>query len=93
MGIPAHTIGAWKRLLFTTGSLDKKKPDRSSTKPRKYTPERIKELMDRSGTATPVSTDGSGSINTPKNIEKVTTSTDPKPKKSKKKKKKKFFDA
>ncbi len=47
MDVSKQTIGNWKKLLFTTGSLAKKKK-RSYGKPYKYKPEKIIELLDQS---------------------------------------------
>ena len=47
LNISKHTIRKWKRLLFTTGKLDKKKTARESGKPYKYTPEKIKECLEK----------------------------------------------
>ena len=57
LGISKHTIVNWKKLLFTTGGLEKKKVKRRAGKPYKYTPEKIKELLNNSKeTATPEAT-------------------------------------
>ena len=51
LGITKTTLTNWKRLLFTTGNLDKKKPSKIAGKPRKphkYTPDKIKELLEKS---------------------------------------------
>jgi transposase len=45
--VSKHTIGNWKKLLFETGSLEKKKVKRKSGKPYKYTPDKIKELLSK----------------------------------------------
>lgn len=50
LGISKNTLGNWNKLLFTTGNLDKKKVSRRSGKPYKYTPEKIKEFLDKSQT-------------------------------------------
>ena len=47
-GISKYTLGTWKKLLFDTGSLEKKKVERKSGKPYKYTPEKIKEMLEKS---------------------------------------------
>jgi len=46
-GISKHTIAGWKKLLLTTGSLEKKKVKRKSGKPYKYKPEKIGALLDK----------------------------------------------
>ncbi len=46
LDVSKYTVGNWKKLLFTTGSLHKKKVKRKSGKPYKYTPEKIKALLD-----------------------------------------------
>ena len=47
-GVSTQTIGNWKKLLFTTGSLQKKKVNRPSGIAYKYTPDKIKTLLDKS---------------------------------------------
>ena len=46
VNVSIYTIQNWKKLLFTTGSLQKKKANRKPGKPYKYKPEKIKELLD-----------------------------------------------
>jgi hypothetical protein len=48
LDISKHTLGSWKKLLFDTGSLDKKIVKRKSGTPYKYTPDKIKEHLDKS---------------------------------------------
>ncbi|MCL2034478.1 MAG: hypothetical protein FWG94_07075 [Oscillospiraceae bacterium] len=50
-GMSKQTLGNWKKLLFTTGSLEKKKVKRKSGNPYKYKPEKIKALLDKSKTS------------------------------------------
>ena len=47
-GVSTQTLNNWKKLLFTTGSLQKKKINRPSGKPYKYTPDKIKALLNKS---------------------------------------------
>ena len=47
LDVSKYTVSNWKKLLFATGSLHKKKVKRKSGKPYKYTPEKIKELLDK----------------------------------------------
>ena len=47
-GISKYTLGTWKKLLFDTGSLEKKKVERKAGKPYKYTAEAIKEMLEKS---------------------------------------------
>ena len=44
LDISRHTIAAWKKLLFTTGSLEMKKVERKAYK---YTPSVLREYLDR----------------------------------------------
>ena len=46
--VSKQTVGNWKKLLFATGSLEKKKVKRKSGTPYKYKPDKIKELLDKS---------------------------------------------
>jgi len=78
MGVSKQTIGNWKKLLFTTGSLNKKKTKRKSGTPYKYTPDKIGEFLNRSKMLDISASSKSKDINT-------------EIKKSKKKKKKKKF--
>ena len=48
LGISKQSITNWKKLLFTTGSLEKKKSEKKPRKPYKYTPEKINDLLDKS---------------------------------------------
>ena len=48
MGVSKQTLGNWKKLLFTTGSLDKKKAKRQTGTPYKYTPDKIGALLAKS---------------------------------------------
>ena len=48
IGMSKQTLSNWKKQLFTTGSLDKKKVKRASGKPYKYTPAKIGELLAKS---------------------------------------------
>ena len=48
LGISKQSITNWKKLLFTTGSLEKKKAENKPRKPYKYTPEKINDLLDKS---------------------------------------------
>lgn len=48
LGISKHTIGNWKKLLLTTGSLEKKKVNRKSGTPYKYKPEKLEEALNKS---------------------------------------------
>jgi len=50
LGVSKQTLGNWKKLLFATGSLDKKKTKRKSGTPYKYTPNKIAELLGKSQT-------------------------------------------
>jgi transposase-like protein len=50
-GVSTYTLNNWKKLLLTTGGLDKKKVERKSGTPYKYTPEKIKEQLDKSRTS------------------------------------------
>jgi len=47
LNISIYTLRNWKKLLFTTGSIEKKKSNKRSGKPYKYTPEKIKELLEK----------------------------------------------
>ena len=47
-GVSKQTIGNWKKLLFATGSLEKKPVKRKSGIPYKYKPDKIKELLNKS---------------------------------------------
>ena len=47
LGVSKETILGWKKLLFTTGSLEKKKVERKSGTPYKYQPEKIKSLLEK----------------------------------------------
>ena len=47
LGVSPFTLRNWKKQLFITGSLDKKKVKRKSGKPYKYKPEKIKELLEK----------------------------------------------
>ena len=47
-GISTYTLNNWKRLLLTTGNLEKKKVKRKSGKPYKHTPEKIGALLGKS---------------------------------------------
>ena len=51
LGISKQTLGNWKKLLFTTGSLDKKKVKRKTGKPYKYTPDKIGKFLEKSRTS------------------------------------------
>jgi len=51
MGVSKQTLSNWKKQLFTTGSLDKKKVKRTSGKPYKYTPDKIGALLAKSKTS------------------------------------------
>ena len=46
-GVSTQTINNWKKLLFATGSVEKKKAIKHS-KPYKYAPEKIGALLDKS---------------------------------------------
>ena len=46
LGVSTHTIGNWKRLLLSTGSLEKKPVRRKSGTPYKYKPEKLKVFLD-----------------------------------------------
>lgn len=48
LDISKYTIGTWKKLLFETGSLEKKKVKRKSGIPYKYKASKIKEFLDKS---------------------------------------------
>ena len=48
LGVSTHTIGNWKRLLLSTGSLEKKPVRRKSGTPYKYKPEKLKVFLDKS---------------------------------------------
>lgn len=76
MGVSKQTLGNWKKLLFTTGSLDKKKVKRKSGTPYKYTADKIGMLLEKSRTPDASSSSKDGGT---------------KNKKSKKKRKKKKF--
>ena len=47
LNISTHTLRNWKRLLFTTGSIEKKKSPKKPGKPYKYSPEKITELLEK----------------------------------------------
>jgi hypothetical protein len=47
-GVSTHTLISWKKLLLTTGSLDKKKVNRKSGTPYKYKPDKLKDQLDKS---------------------------------------------
>ena len=47
VGVSKQTVGNWKKLLFATGGIEKKKVERKSGKPYKYTPEKIGALLDK----------------------------------------------
>jgi len=47
-GVSTYTLNNWKKLLLSTGSLEKKKVKRKSGKPYKHTPEKIGSLLDKS---------------------------------------------
>jgi transcriptional regulator with XRE-family HTH domain len=48
LDISKNTLGNWKRRLHDTGSLEKSKVIRTAGKPYKYTPDKLKELMEKS---------------------------------------------
>ena len=79
LGISKHTIGNWKRRLFSTGNIEKKKATRKTGKPYKYTPDKIKELLDKNKT----------SVSSNFSYETNSQDSQDKPKKKSKKKKKK----
>jgi hypothetical protein len=74
-----YTVRSWKRRLFDTGSLDKKKTGPKPGKAYKYTPEKIKELLDKNQTPEPRKNPES------KTQDSVATPRQTKPKKKKKK--------
>ena len=88
-GVSTYTLNNWKKLLLTTGSLEKKKVKRKSGKPYKHTPEKIGSLLDKS------KADKNKPPSEPKSKKTSNTSQSKdmllltKPKKNKKKKKKK----
>jgi len=47
-GISKQTITKWKKQLFTTGNLERKYAENMPRKPYKYTPEKIKEFLEKS---------------------------------------------
>ena len=49
--ISRQTLTNWKKLLFTTGSLNKKRVIRKSTGPYKYKTELLKQLLDQKNTS------------------------------------------
>ena len=51
LGMSKQTLSNWKKKLFTTGSLDKKKVNRTSGKPYKYSADKIGVLLAKSKTA------------------------------------------
>ena len=87
MGVSKPTIGNWKKLLFSTGSLDKKKVTRKSGKPYKYTPEKIGELLGK-GYSTEIvgASSGSGVQDSPKVHNPLSFKKDKKDKNKKKSK-------
>ena len=48
LGMSKQSIASWKKRLFTTGSLEKKKVENKPRKPYKYTPEKINDLLGKS---------------------------------------------
>ena len=48
LDISKNTLGNWKKRLYDTGSLEKSKVIRKAGKPYKYTPDKLKELMEKS---------------------------------------------
>ena len=85
-GVSTYTINNWKKLLLTTGSLDKKKVERKSGTPYKYTPEKMGVLLDKSKTSAASEATTKKESSPPQNHSLLLL---PKPKKDKKKKKKK----
>ena len=88
LNLSTQTIGNWKKLLFTTGSLEKKKVKRKSGTPYKYKPDKIKEYLDKS--PKPQKTVASEPVKKSKSGNQILLSS-PKPKKKDKKKKKLKF--
>ena len=84
-GVSKQTVGNWKKLLFTTGSLEKKRVKRKSGTPYKYKPDKIKELLNKSPKPPKAASEPSKS----KSSSLILLSS-PKTKKKDKKKKKKF---
>ena len=82
LDISRQTLTNWKKLLFSTGSLNKKRVVRRSRGPYKYKREQIEVLLDQSDKS-PVN-----SKNTKNKYQEI-QSSDKKGKKKKKKKKKK----
>ena len=76
LGISKYTVRTWKKRLFDTGCLDRIKSGPKVGTPRKYTPERIKELMDKSRASESAKASTSGIV---KGI--TAASKQPKPKK------------
>ena len=48
LGMSKQSIANWKKRLFTTGSLEKKKTENKPRKPYKYSPEKIIDLLEKS---------------------------------------------
>ena len=48
LGMSKQSIANWKKRLFTTGSLEKKKAENKPRKPYKYSPEKIIDLLEKS---------------------------------------------
>ena len=85
-GVSPQTVNNWKKLLFTTGNLQKKKVHRPSGIAYKYKPDKIKELLDKS----PKSPQAATSESSKSQSGSLIIFTPSKPKKKDKKKKKKF---
>ena len=86
-GVSKQTVGNWKKLLFATGGLQKKKVHRPKGIPYKYKPNKIGELLTKSTKPQKTATSEPSKSKSGNQI----LLSSPKPKKKDKKKKKMKF--
>jgi transposase len=88
-GVSKQTVGNWKKLLCTTGSVEKKKAARKPGKSYKYTPEKIGALLEKSRTSNSATVSKSNNAQDIPKVSNQQTTKDVGSKKAKGSKKKK----